>query len=111
MKEMAKVLAVVLGIIISVGIGIGIIDLVTTTPEECKGNEIYTDLHFGGGGHRCMSQELYQSVVYSKCIEKLRRFNNSMSNTWGNDEYNTAPVVEFAEKFMKECKEDLTSNK
>ena len=102
-----KYIGIVLGIVIFILLGIGLVDLIVTYPDECNYNEVFTDLHYGSGGYECISQEVHQSIVYSKCMGKLKSFNNSMSNTWGNDEYNTIPVVAFAERFLKECEQKL----
>jgi len=74
----------------------------------CKTGEILTDLHFGAAKYMCVSKEVQMSIVYSKCIEKTSILNKSMSSTWGNNEYNTAPVSELTERILDRCIKDLT---
>ncbi len=100
-------------LIIIVGLvagGLFIHDATTTTQDECMAGEIYTDTHFGTG-YRCMSFEKHKDIIYSLCASKVRGIARSMSDTWGNDEYNTEPVSEFAERFMDKCFNELLIRK
>lgn len=83
--------------------------LVSCSVDSCPSDEIRTDLYYDGyGQYQCVSSAAYESILRSHCMMEVRKYSVSLSDTWGNEEYNTEPVSIFADKVYFDC---LTSMK
>ena len=74
----------------------------------CGKDQIKSKLGFNGTNpsYSCQEKEEYNNKIRYNCKENAKDMvDGTMSDTWGNDEYNTAPPTTLMEKVYFECLE------